>query len=297
MKICAIVVTRNRKELLTRCLNALASQTRPPDAILVVDNASSDGTPEMVREAFPGVALLRLPDNQGPAGAYHEGLKWAWERGFDAFWTFDDDAYPEKNALKFLQNFLETWDVIAPANTSYEGRVYGIGRWRGGLHLVLPRSSNEVVPIQMFMWSGVLIHRRAVERAGLPRKDLFICREDTEWAFRLSRNGVRIGGVLPPEGARIIHPISTQQVVRWGRVRFREAHPPWRYYYDTRNTWIMLGNLPGWEKVRARAEFLWILVRRSLGDVVYGTEPRQRIRNRLRGLLDGIRGRTGKRDV
>jgi rhamnopyranosyl-N-acetylglucosaminyl-diphospho-decaprenol beta-1,3/1,4-galactofuranosyltransferase len=45
-KVCAVIVTYNRKDLLRECLNAVLSQTRPPDHVLVVDNASTDGTPE-----------------------------------------------------------------------------------------------------------------------------------------------------------------------------------------------------------------------------------------------------------
>lgn len=49
-KVCAVIVTYNRKELLRECLKAVLGQTRPPDHILVVDNASTDGTLEMLRE-------------------------------------------------------------------------------------------------------------------------------------------------------------------------------------------------------------------------------------------------------
>jgi GT2 family glycosyltransferase len=71
----AIVVTHNRKELLRQCLQALAAQTVRPDRVLVVDNASTDGTRELVREEFAGagVELLALPENVGGAGGLPRG--------------------------------------------------------------------------------------------------------------------------------------------------------------------------------------------------------------------------------
>ena len=69
-RVCAVLVTFNRKTLLRTCLNSLLKQTRPIDQILIVDNASSDGTPELLREEFPQLPLLRLDRNTGGAGGF-----------------------------------------------------------------------------------------------------------------------------------------------------------------------------------------------------------------------------------
>ena len=81
--ICAIVVTHNRKEMLRECLAALADQTRQVDRILVVDNASSDGTRAMVEHDYRHVDLLHLPANEGGAGGFHEGMRRARADGAD----------------------------------------------------------------------------------------------------------------------------------------------------------------------------------------------------------------------
>ncbi|MER3603731.1 MAG: hypothetical protein C4298_08345, partial [Thermus sp.] len=85
-RVCAVVVTYNRKELLRECLETLRGQTRKVDHILVVDNASTDGTEEVLRAEFPEVEVLRLPENQGSSGGFHEGMKRAYEEGFDWLW-------------------------------------------------------------------------------------------------------------------------------------------------------------------------------------------------------------------
>lgn len=89
MKVAAVVVTYNRKELLRECLQALLNQTRPLDEIIVVDNASTDGTDQMIPEEFPQITHVRLPENIGGAGGFHEGMKLAYEKGHDWIWVMD----------------------------------------------------------------------------------------------------------------------------------------------------------------------------------------------------------------
>jgi rhamnopyranosyl-N-acetylglucosaminyl-diphospho-decaprenol beta-1,3/1,4-galactofuranosyltransferase len=70
-RVSAAIVTFNNVEMLGRLINDLLSQTRPADRIVVVDNASVDNTPEVVKTRFPGVRYIRLPENSGSAGGYH----------------------------------------------------------------------------------------------------------------------------------------------------------------------------------------------------------------------------------
>ena len=67
-RVCAVVVTHNRRELLRQCLTALGRQAAPLAQVMVVDNASSDGTADMVRDEFPDSEVVRLEQNVGGAG-------------------------------------------------------------------------------------------------------------------------------------------------------------------------------------------------------------------------------------
>ncbi len=83
ISICAVVPTFNRKVLLTACLTALLSQTRPLDEIILIDNASTDGTEELVKARFSQVTYVKLPENTGPAGGVGAGMRLAYEKGHD----------------------------------------------------------------------------------------------------------------------------------------------------------------------------------------------------------------------
>jgi GT2 family glycosyltransferase len=91
-RVCAVVVTYNRRDLLRECLVSLQAQTHVPDTILVVNNASTDGTAQMLSAEFAQLEVLTLAENVGGAGGFHAGMKWAYEQGYDWLWLMDDDG-------------------------------------------------------------------------------------------------------------------------------------------------------------------------------------------------------------
>src|SRR5260221_2165012 len=103
--VAAVVVTYNRKELLARCLEAIRAQSRPCERVFIVDNASTDGTPEYLAAAAlmgDSIQYIRLPANSGSAGGFHEGMRRAYESGYDWLWLMDDDGCPAPDRLEDL---------------------------------------------------------------------------------------------------------------------------------------------------------------------------------------------------
>ncbi len=110
----AVIVTFNRSGKLMTVLDALASQTMRPDIVLVVDNASTDDTADLVQaraQADPTIRHLRLPKNVGGAGGFHAGIKAAYQMGAQYFWISDDDAYPQPDAIAALHDALTGFQV------------------------------------------------------------------------------------------------------------------------------------------------------------------------------------------
>ena len=117
-KTAAVIVTFNRSAKLMKVLDALDGQTRRPDVILVVDNASTDDTRALVEARARddlSIRYLRLPQNIGGAGGFHEGLKAAYGLGAHYFWVSDDDAYPLPDAIERLVDAITAFEAKRPA--------------------------------------------------------------------------------------------------------------------------------------------------------------------------------------
>src|SRR5690606_31380980 len=106
MKVNVVIVTYNRKELLVNCLEAISQQSYDYDKVILVDNASTDGTIEFLESKQlldnPKLVLLKQTENTGGAGGFSAGMKYAFEHGADYVWMMDDDAVPHQNALEQL---------------------------------------------------------------------------------------------------------------------------------------------------------------------------------------------------
>ena len=98
----AVVVTHDRLALLRECLDALRAQTVPCD-ILVVDNASTDGTKEYLQgERSPSLAVCSFTENRGGAGGFRLGVRYGRQKGYAYLWLMDDDVLPRPDALSSL---------------------------------------------------------------------------------------------------------------------------------------------------------------------------------------------------
>ncbi|RYJ04080.1 MAG: glycosyltransferase [Actinomycetales bacterium] len=101
--VAVVVVTYNRADLLERMLVGLAALERLPDAVLVVDNASTDHTSDVLAAATnPGLEVIRPDDNLGGAGGFHLGVRTAYAAGYDRIWLMDDDVVPAPDCLTVL---------------------------------------------------------------------------------------------------------------------------------------------------------------------------------------------------
>ncbi len=280
--VCGVVVTYNRKELLRECLQAVFGQTRPPDVVLVVDNASTDGTREMVREEFPQSELLALPENQGSSGGFHEGMKAAMARGVDWLWVMDDDTIPRPDALELLLDAPAQLDGL-PAPSLLASKVI----WTDGkLHPMNWPAPNVLdvdhfvdgiertfLPIRANTFPSLLVKREAVERHGPPRKAFWIWADDIDFTQRILRHEP---GYLVPQSVAL-HKTKT-------------AHKPWegkqRFYYAVRNGMFILRG----DTLALKEKIGWLFLVGSQIQRFFATEGLRpwTVGVVLRGLRDGL---------
>ena len=244
-RVCAVVVTYNRKNLLRECLRALLGQSRPLEGILVVDNVSTDGTPDLLaaefpREQFPALEVCRLERNVGGAGGFHEGLKRAAAQGFDWIWLLDDDTITQADTLAELfaarARFepAQTPDLLASKALWTDGSMHPMNVprvKRNDLESLCQAALGGAVSLRSTSFVSVLIHRRLVERYGLPFADYFIWNDDVEYTARILR---REFGVLVPRS--VVH----------HKTALKSADPGPRYYYGLRNGVWMLRHGEAW---------------------------------------------------
>lgn len=222
--VCAVVVTYNRKDLLIECLEALRNQTRPVDAIYLIDNASTDNTPKLLLEKgyidklppqelteqweqelkIDNVSLhyVRMNENTGGAGGFHEGVKLAYERGYDLIWVMDDDAMPLRDALQELVKYENITDNVLALASRVVMKNGDIDIFHRGYMrkfslfptiqkpVVATKYNNPFVKIDTASFVGLILSRKAISCVGLPRKEFFIHHDDVDYTLKISNKGL-----------------------------------------------------------------------------------------------------------
>jgi len=212
VRVTAVVVTFNRKTLLLECLDALERQTHPLDRVLVVDNASTDGTAQSV--AGRPVDYLRLRRNGGGAEGFHYGVREALRGdGADWIWLMDDDCEPAPDALERLLDTPAAGDPgvasVVPAVTLPSGDLLPMHRGhitRRPLRAPIVALARETyeraeAPCDFASFVGPLVRASAARGAGPPLREAFIRFEDLEYCARLRQQG----GMRLVPGARVTH--------------------------------------------------------------------------------------------
>ena len=199
-QIFAVVLSYKRKDLLKRCLEAISQQNRRCDGIVVVDNASHDGTEEMLQQLpLANLKIYVLSRNTGASGGFSAGFRIAYQLGAAFVWMMDDDVIPEPDALQqliearqrllaqgqphsFLLSLAYTEDGQLTNVPRVDERTNAIdyGNWPALLDL-------GVIPVRPATYVSILVPRESLERHGLPLAPMFMWGDDTEFTLRISQ--------------------------------------------------------------------------------------------------------------
>lgn len=251
VRIAAVVVTFNRLGLLQRLVERLREVPEVGE-VLVVDNASTDGTAEWLA-AQHDVLARTLPENRGGAGGFHDGLRWAMERGADLAWLMDDDGLPDAGCLAALlerRGELDFWGPVVVDEADPDRLVFPI-RLPGGTRVVhamadvTAAATDGVIRDVVIPFNGVLVTRELVERIGLPREEFFIWGDDHEYRLRAERAGGRVATVV---GARVRHPSVGElgTPMMFGRTTYNHSPSDLKHYCMARNNLLNLRDYRGW---------------------------------------------------
>lgn len=192
-KVIAVVVTYNRKELLKECVNALLQQDYDNCDILVVDNASTDGTKGFIVDELQNskVHYVNTGANLGGAGGFNYGMKKACELGCDFIWIMDDDCIVHKDSLIELINadkeLKEDYGFLSSKVLWKDNSICKMNIQKRKFSKWLKDFETNKQNIAMASFVSLFLKTTIVEEMGLPIKDFFIWTDDWEYTRRISR--------------------------------------------------------------------------------------------------------------
>jgi len=239
--VAVVVVTYNRAALLTRMLAGLAALDTQPDAVIVVDNASTDHTATVLAGVTDlPLQVIRPEENLGGSGGFHAGMEAAYDQGYDRIWLMDDDVVPAPDCLDVLMAVDE--DCLMAVREDTAGRLVEKAAVTFDLRNPLrikPKTAMvettfgardrmpELVEIENVAFEGFLVRRTVVEAIGLPDASFFIFYDDVDYALRARRAGWKIWAV--------------RDAVLVRQLDFDQQHDlsGWKGYYMYRNLFVV----------------------------------------------------------
>ncbi len=239
--VAVVIVTFNRADLLGGMLDGLAAQTHRPDAVIVIDNASTDHTRAVLdaRTDLP-LHVTTTGSNLGGAGGFHVGMRAAYDAGWDRIWLMDDDVVPEPDCLAVLMATDEA--CLMAVRDDLDGNLVEKAAIRFDMSnplAIRPKTASvdstyatradlpELVEIENVAFEGFMVRRDVVARIGFPDPEFFIFYDDVDFAIRARRAGFRIWAV---RDAHLVRQLD-----------FNQQHDMagWKGFYMFRNLFVV----------------------------------------------------------
>lgn len=286
-----VIVSWNKKEYLLDLLGSLKTLTYPSASIIVVDNASTDGSSELVREKFPYVILLANTTNLGGTGGFNTGLDYCHEAGFDYIWLLDNDARITPDALFCLVKVAESDSTIGVVgskilNAEDPAFIVKLGAnidWSKGLVRSVHQNvrnfvdKNEATGVDYVPFCSALIKRKCLMETGRLDERFFLYWDDTDFCIRAHSAGYK---TVVATHSVVYHPSFTEKGRGYN-------------YYLTRNTLLFFSKH---QKPIARIITLYNVLTRFVKNILFSRLIGDMMGASIltRGLTDFLSWRFGK---
>jgi GT2 family glycosyltransferase len=239
-RVIAVVLNYNRREDTLACLASLAARSYENCKVILLDNASTDGSVEAVGAAFPEVEIIQLRENRGYAGNNNIGISAAMAHAADWVFILNEDTILDRDCLSCLVATGEsepTIGIVGPTVYHFDepGVIQSagglIGRYWESLHLAKNEPDHEQFrqphDVDWISGCGIMVRRGVIEQVGMIDERYFYYWEETEWCIRAGKAGWRI--------------VHVPQAKLWHKGVQRDYRPkPMVTYYATRNRLMTL---------------------------------------------------------
>jgi GT2 family glycosyltransferase len=286
-----LTVNYNGGGHITDFLESLTSVTYANWALVVVDNASSDGSPEEVARLLPAAVIIRNEENLGITGGHNAGIRCCLEQGFDYVLFLNNDTIVEPDFLERLVQAADGQTMVAPKTYLYGRRPllddtvgdfdWWRGVWRGWLYGKPEPPGFDRRQPNMASLCCLLVPAGVFRDAGLMDDRFFMYYDDFDFVRRAKGAGY---GLRLRADAVIYH----RKAASSGGV-----DSPFKLYYATRNRlYLMHKHLPSW---RFGLFLAYFLATRSAYLMALAARGRwAQWRATVRGIGDYFRGRLGR---
>lgn len=249
MKIAAVIVTYNRKELLCQNVDMLLKQITQIDKIIIVDNCSTDGTKSLIEQRYESqlnqIEYFMLPENIGGAGGFEYGCKKAYQLKYDAVWLMDDDGKPmndttlcelikvvEKKDLYGKEFILNSLVLCDNSNLSF-----GLFTADDTKEYILQKSNSGLIDNLINPFNGTLVSSLVFKKIGYPNGQFFIKGDENDFYKRAKAAAVYIATVVSSEYMHPKQPFEYRFIL--GRRVGICFEASWKEYYKMRNYTFM----------------------------------------------------------
>jgi GT2 family glycosyltransferase len=234
-----VIVNWNGLSDTLECLESLDRMSYASHRVVLVDNASSDGSAAAIRGRHPSIRVIENKENLGFTGGNNAGIRHALENGADYVWLLNNDTIVDRNALSALVEAAES----DPDAGIYGSKIYYDSNrevlsfagatidWRSGRSLHIGRGEPDrgqydaVRDVERVSGCSMLVRKEVCGRVGLLDDDYFLYAEDLEWCVRARSAGYRC--VFVP-GSKVFHKEAAS-------VKGADGRGTLFFYYNTRN--------------------------------------------------------------
>jgi GT2 family glycosyltransferase len=289
-----VILNTNRRQDTLECLASLQESTYINHKMIVLDNASSDGSVEAIRAVFPAVEIIELTENLGYAGNNNVGIKAALAQGAEWIFVLNEDTILDPECLTHLIDAGESEQhigIVGPMVYHHDepdviqSAGGKLGRYWQSIHLAKDEvDQGQFTAPHLVDWisgCGILVRRAVIDQVGTIDERYFYFWEETEWCIRAGKAGWRI--------------VHVPQAKLWHKGVQRDYRPkPSLMYYGTRNWLLTLAKHHAPPIAWALA---WVHIVRTLTS--WTVKPKWRSMHQHRnamwhGLVDFLRGRWGQ---
>jgi GT2 family glycosyltransferase len=284
MKILIGIVTYNRLDTLLKSIEAHIADGISESNILIVDNASSDQTVEVVKQQYPFIQFILNKDNLGSAGGFSICMQYAVDHGYDYVWLYNDDSRPKNGSYN---NMIDAVGKLLKADARFRILKMGLARnglvdltyWKYNRYRRKVHISNEPVKTDLVSFDGCLIDINLIKKIGTCKPEYFMGIYEIEFCLRARDFGYNIYTL----------PLGLIDDEKKGSAG---GAPYWRMYYVTRNHLRLALQR---KSLRILIDFIYLELKKTISITLFHKDKYMKLKYKLKAIIDSLRGKMGRR--